>query len=391
MGNITTAKGRVSVFLMKLSSDQIRCLSALEKCNHLAVFGKAGTGKTALRQAIAAKYRCVILGPTGASVAGVPGASTVARFMGATRSTLGDPGALARNMKVSPAVQGSILLIDEISMVSAFDFVALNAGLQRCLRKSAPFGGLRVVLLGDLFQLRPPDVSNTGRLFFETAAYLDLVKDGLRVCELSTQHRQQNDVALQRFLDDARRCSLGAEANALLMGRLNKAKQDSNAVHLFARAKDAAAHNERKLQESVQRIQTFVGFRHTLGAPVFVTENCYKHGRLVYANGAQGTIEASSKAGLSVRINGKLHHVAASKGKVPLALGWATTIHKAQGQTLPAVVVHGGNMFEAGQAYVGVSRATSLEGLATRNLHADDFSQAFPKALRAFAAQHNLK
>lgn len=379
---------------MQLAPDQEAALALLETHRHLAVFGKPGTGKTALRNAFAKQHRCVVLGPTGTSVENTENAYTIARFMGATEKTAGDPGALARNMRLPFNIRDHVLLIDEVGMVAAFDFVALDAGLKRALRSKEPFGGLRVVLIGDLFQLRPP-TQTAITYFFETAAYADLVQNGLVVHNLTTQHRQKAGVngntRFLPFLDEARLCSLGVESEELL-GYLNTKYYDESALHLYARRADAARHNARMLRERPGQLRRVCGFECKVGARVVLTRNCYKKSQLAYTNGTFGYVDAVGHDYVDVSMTtvNKTHRIQARKGVLPVSLAWATTIHKVQGKTLHNVVVHGDNMFEAGQAYVAVSRASSLTALATRNLHADDFKMPFLPKVVQYARKNKI-
>ena len=375
----------------ELSADQREAFRIFSESKHLAVFGKPGTGKTALRDAFAARYPCVLLGPTGTSVQNVFGAYTIARFLGATVATAGDPGALARNMRLPFDVRDRVLVIDEIAMVSAFDFVALDAGLKRTLRSDAPFGGLRVVLLGDLYQLRPPTQSAV-TFFFETAAYSGLERAGLQIHNLTTQHRQTGpeNAAFLPFLDEARACKLGTASHDLLLNRLNKKAFAADALHLFARNADASRHNAHMLKAMDGTERTVCGFKCKRGAKVVLTRNVYKNRKLLYTNGTFGVIENVKAQSVTVRIAHEIHEVKPFANALPIALAWATTIHKVQGKTLRNVVVHGDNIFEAGQAYVGVSRASSLAGLSTRNLHPDDFELPYSAKLRTFAADNGV-
>lgn len=375
----------------QLSPDQEDAFRVFRQSKHLAVFGRPGTGKTALRDAFASRYPCVLLGPTGTSVQNVDDAYTIARFLGATVKTAGDPGALARNMKLPFDVRGRTLVIDEVGMVSAFDFVALDAGLKRTLRCNEPFGGLRVVLIGDLYQLRPPTQS-TVTFFFETAAYEGLVQAGIKVHNLTTQHRQTGpgNEALLPFLDEARVCQLKTASQELLLSHLNKKSYSSNALHLFARNADAHRYNDQKLKELKGTERTVCGFKCKRGAQVILTKNVYRNRSLLYTNGTFGVIEKIHSQSVSVCIAGKIHEVKAVGKALPVALAWATTIHKVQGKTLENVVVHGDGIFEAGQAYVGVSRARSLSGLSTRNLHPDDFELPYSTKLRAYARKSGV-
>lgn len=363
---------------MQLSGDQAAVLEEAGKGGHLLVLGPAGTGKTALRNRIADQTGALVLGPTGASVAGRSGAFTIARFM-------------AMSKKECAVRAGGTLIIDEISMVGAHLFVALSVALQRALSCRRPFGGMRVVLIGDLMQLRPP----AGPLmFFQTATYRDLVAAGLLVRQLATQHRQRgvgdSGCALATFVADARRGKLSAASVALLAGRLSE-QQPAGAVHLYACTKAVAKHNARALGRHPGRECKVGSVALKQGAPVVITRNRYVRGKLVLANGDAGVVHACSARAVVIRVGPALHTLRPVNGVLDVALAWAMTVHKAQGRTCDAVVVHGEGMFEAGQAYVAVSRARTLEGLAVRSLHPDDFAIAQPPALCKFAEEHGLQ
>lgn len=90
-------------------------------------------------------------------------------------------------------------------------------------------------------------------------------------------------------------------------------------------------------------------------------------------------------APLMFTVEGALGNVEVSRMQVPLILAWALSVHKSQGQTLSRVKVDLGNIFEKGQAYVAVSRATSMEGLEIVNFHPSKV-QAHPR-VKAWQAE----
>lgn len=376
---------------MLLNTDQLNVLKACREGKSVAVFGEAGTGKTFLRDKVAALGPSIILGPTGASVANKSGAMTIARFMGATHKTVGDPTALALSMRPPPGLAMMRIIIDEISMVPADIFAALNAALQRTLRSTDPFGGLKVALFGDLFQLRPP---TTAGFFFECTAFEGLVAAGLEVTSLKVQMRQHTSASradeFAVFLGNARRGKLGVAAEALLH-ELNGRAIPQGALHLFATCSSAKKHNETALLKHPGDVVTVGLSKFKLHAPIVATRNKYEHGKLVYANGDRGIVVGFATNAVAVIIGGSRHFVRIINGRVPLQLGFATTVHKAQGRTCAAVVVHGDGMFDAGQAYVAVSRVRQLKDLATRGVHADDFEIAFPEKLITFATRFQLR
>lgn len=374
---------------MALNAKQNEVLASCRAGSSVAVFGEAGTGKTFLRDKVAALGPSIILGPTGASVANKPGAMTIARFMGATPKTVGDPTALALSMRPPPGLAMMRIIVDEISMVPADMFAALNAALQRTLRSRKPFGGLQVALFGDLFQLRPPTAAG---FFFECTAFEELSGD-LKVVSLTEQMRQHTTAGraaeFAAFLKGARNGRLGVAAEALLH-ELNSKPVPPKALHLYAKCAPAAAHNTRALAAHPGEVVVIGTSKFKLHAPVVVTRNKYEHGVLVYANGDSGIVVGFATNAVAVIIAGARHFVRVINGRVPLQLGFATTVHKAQGRTCASVVVHGDGIFDAGQAYVAVSRVRALKDLVLRDVHPDDFEIAFPKVLVAFAARYTL-
>ena len=143
---------------MILNEGQKRVVGMLRGGKSFLVTGAAGTGKTVVRDVIAAKVPSVVLGPTGMSVSNSAG-MTVARYLRATRKTSRDVRRLAASMTVPPNVPHFTVIIEEASMVGTADWLALDLGLRKHLRVQRPFGGVRVVLFGDFCQLSGPGVT----------------------------------------------------------------------------------------------------------------------------------------------------------------------------------------------------------------------------------------
>jgi ATP-dependent exoDNAse (exonuclease V) alpha subunit len=113
-----------------------------------------------------------------------------------------------------------------------------------------------------------------------------------------------------------------------------------------------------------------------VGAPVIILANNPVAG---YANGSQGEVTEMDFTGVNVRLHsGRTVHVKRKKWEIndakgdpmgvveglPIHLGWAATIHRAQGMTLDAVKTDVSKCFEPGQAYVGLTRTRSLDDIS---------------------------
>lgn len=296
-------------------------------------------------------------------------------------------------------------------MVSMGDFVGLDRGLRTLLGvRDKAFGGLRVVLIGDVYQLKPPDGDG---YFFETATFDDLKDGGLVVLSLLTQHRQvggtggdEDDWMLRRLLVDARAGRFGTLGANLLAYVGARPTAPWSAVRIVARRADAARHNAVGLARLTgPQYECGNGTVLRVGARVVFTQNYYSpgaDGALLAPNGAVGdvvglpsprtspaivlvAVDGGGVLGVTPRsLRGKLSH--------PLGLAWALTIHKTQGQTFPGgVVVDGTCIGEAGQAYVAISRVRRLECLWVTNLLATDFEIPREESWLRFVAEYGLQ
>lgn len=400
-----------------LSSEQSKILEAVDGHQHVAVFGAAGTGKSYVRDEIVRRHPCILLGPTGMSVAATETGMTVARFLEAKVDTLRDAGKLAAAFSV-PArqLQSRKLVIDEVSMVSLTEFVALDRALRRVLQPSRPFGGLAVVLIGDVFQLQPP---GSDSFFFETPAFRSLEDDGLAVIELRQNHRQndsddEDGIMFARFLSECRRGYLSSDSAHMLMGIFNQRLPSSSAIRLCATRKETEAINARRLSKLEGTPIRLGRLTLKIGAHIIFNRNVYdaKTKKLVRPNGARGivvglpseTVESASDSSPAVTVisDGKEYAVRAlpsitllaSKGPktwcYPLELAWALTIHKTQGQTLANAHVDGLYISEPGQAYVAVSRVRRMADLCARNLEPEAFEIERSPQWLDFVVKHSL-
>ena len=409
-------QARVTAPPITLTAQAREVLRLLEQTRDpVFVTGRAGTGKSTLLQyfrATTAK-KLAVLAPTGVAAVQVQG-QTIHSFFGFGPDITVEKVQRQRVRDAALYRKLDTLVIDEISMVRADLLDCIDAFLRLYGReRSRPFGGVQVLLLGDLFQLPPvvpPDEATifgtyyASPYFFDARAWRDVP---LTVVELTHVYRQR-DPGFVALLDAIRTSSLDHAALAVLNSRvrttggLDAAETVTHLVPTNAQA-DAinAAHLARLPAPAVTVQGTLRGeFRRT-ALPTGETLVLKPEARIMlvandpegrWVNGDVGvitTIEATQpQAVLTVALdNGfagplvpytweviRLTYDAAHDRieaevvgaftQYPVRLAWALTIHKAQGKTLEQVCIDfGRGTFAHGQAYVALSRCTSLEGV----------------------------
>lgn len=404
-------------------------LDHLQAGRHLFLTGKAGTGKSTLvRHYLDTTDRqTVVAAPTGIAALNVNGYTIHRLFsfpVGVTeehvRSAQYRPGRFARVLS-----QLDTLIIDEASMVRADLFDSLTAALERfgpC--PGQKFGGVQLVLVGDLYQL-PPVVTgaeaewindNYSSPYFFSARSFD--SQTFPLLELDTVFRQFGDDQLVRLLNSVRDGSMLDEARAELNRRTDPEFEPSLSEFWLTLATTnpiVAARNRDMLKRLPDPSQTFVaditgdtdGFEYPTdeslsiapGAQIMMLTNEPSE---KWVNGTLGKVVAISiqdeepvvtvllRDGRTVEVrrhmwevtrpnvvDGSLvHEVIGTYTQLPMKLAWAITIHKSQGQTLDRVVVDlTGGTFASGQLYVALSRCKSLAGLVLKR-------EVFPRDLK---------
>ena len=293
-----------------------------------------------------------------------------------------------------------ILVIDEVSMLHGQRLDMINR-LAKVLRASeVPFGGMQVILVGDLFQL-PPISRGTDVFDFaylsEAWAELDL-----QICYLTEQHRQQGNDALLGLLEAMRRGEVNEDHGLLLQARLEQEPPESAVTRLYAHNIDVDAINQRHLdalpgharqfemrtkgsKAKVEQLAKGLLAPEVLelktGAEVMFVANNFAEG---FVNGSRGrVIEFENDQPVVRLMNGRRitvephswslsedGRVRAEVTQLPLRLAWAITIHKSQGMSLDAAEIDLGRAFTPGMGYVALSRVRSLDGLYLRGINA---------------------
>lgn len=295
-----------------------------------------------------------------------------------------------------------VLVIDEVSMLSAHHLDMINKVCQTMKRNQLPFGGLQIVLSGDFFQL-PPISRNTQEIKFVNQAEIWPEMD-IRVCYLSGQYRQ-SDKKLSLLLEDLRLNKLDKKTLEQLVTPRDKKESkkftNSKVTRLYTHNIDVDHINQLELEkiEAEEKIyqMTAQGEDQLVkaleknclapqrlalkkGALVMFVKNKFINDEAVYVNGSIGlVIGFNANSYPRVRLhNGNIIdvmpdswqisdndevEVLAKINQLPLRLAWAITIHKSQGMTLDEAVIDLSQSFSYGMGYVALSRLKSLNGL----------------------------
>lgn len=304
-----------------------------------------------------------------------------------------------------------VLVIDEVSMLSAslfdiFDRICRSArGME-----DTPFGGLQVVLVGDLFQLPPVAKHKDVKVdfVFHAKAWKELE---LKKLVLTEQHRQSDGTFLD-VLKGIRSGTSTQEHFDIIKARQIKPER-KDLPRLFAKNRQIDAFNDAELKRLPGTQKNFGMeqsgkdaliamlkrnclspeiFKVKEGAVVMFTKNdpdgFYVNGTLGVVigydkhtgdpivrmyDGQEVTVEYAEWSVKEYDYSSRKYSVVAAIRQVPLCLAWAITVHKSQGMTLDAAIVDLSEAFEYGQGYVALSRIRSLEGLYVEGLNDHSF------------------
>lgn len=396
---------------MKLTPEFEQAFDLLEHSEqNVFLTGKAGTGKSTFLNYFREQTgkKIAVVAPTGVAALNVQ-AQTIHSLFRFSPHFLERSQVKTDNRKLFRQLE--LLIIDEISMVRADVFDAIDQFLQNARRNRSPFGGVQVCLIGDLFQL-PPVVTRDEKelfsryyrtpFFFATEAY---ERGDFQPVQFAHIHRQ-NDEAFIGILNAIRSGDCGEEELSALNARViptavpapgtlvltatNHLADDINATQLRKLHADTVEY-EGELKGSFglkgARLPAPDLLELKVGAQVMFTKND-PEGRWV--NGTLGHVRTLEKKRISVEISGKTHTIEPEKWKsvgfefdegagaivekqlgsytqFPLMLAWAVTIHKSQGKTLERAIIDlGSGAFAAGQLYVALSRCRALSGIALK-------------------------
>ena len=412
-----------------LKRDEIFELAEKYVCNTgVSVFltGKAGTGKTTFLKYIvgATSKRCVVLAPTGVAAINAGGV-TIHSFLQlplcpylpdikelVTEYQMPDKFKSPNKERLKIIRTLDLMIIDEISMVRADLLDAVDATMRRLRRSDKPFGGVQLLMIGDLQQL-PPVVTDEERPlinrvyqtpFFFSSKVMSRLK--YVTVELNTIYRQ-SDVRFLALLNNIRENKFDRDTLTLLNSRYHPGFEpkddDTDWIRLTTHNYQADNINRSKLEALKGKLYSFeadiegnfpensapidLTLQLKVGAQVmFVRNDSSGEGR--YFNGKIATVtNIDSDEGIIVEDReGRQIEVSRDKWdnlkyeidkdtneitqvvdgtfvQYPLKAAWAITIHKSQGITFDRGVIDASKAFTFGQVYVALSRCRTLEGI----------------------------
>lgn len=290
-----------------------------------------------------------------------------------------------------------VLIIDEVSMLDGHVLDAVDAITRAFKDKSKPFGGLQVVLSGDLFQLPPVTKSGEPFFVFNSEAWKSM---NLKICYLEEQHRQ-DDSNLLSILNAIRSDSVDETHFEELSQRIKPAPGGGDIIKLYTHNAHVDDINKTELAKLKTETKTYqMTSRGRQSAVESLISRCLAPEELVlkidsevmfvannpakqFYNGTLGKVIKFNEDGQPViqtrqrRITVDEHSWKTEDGdktiaevtQLPLRLAWAITIHKSQGMSLDAAEIDLSKSFEPGMGYVALSRVRSIEGLYIKGIN----------------------
>lgn len=381
--------------------------------------GKAGTGKTTflLNLKTTLHKRMAIVAPTGVAAINAGGVTIHSFFQLPFGPRI--PDAAQNNQsyqkfnreRINLIKSLDLLVIDEISMVRADVLDGIDEVLRRYKDHSQPFGGVQLLMIGDLHQLAPvikDEEWNMLKAYYDTVFFFSSHAlqrtDPVRI-ELTHIYRQ-SDTTFIDLLNRIRENKLDRETLEALNQRFIpdfKPADDEGYITLTTHNASAQQINSVKLEEIKGKLQNFEAevsgdfppysfpteqsLSLKVGAQVMFVKNDTSREKLYY-NGKIGQISRISNEAIYVKCKGEYGEIEVGKmewknvkyvlnpqtkeieeqvigsfTQYPLKLAWAITIHKSQGLTFEKAIIDAKESFAHGQVYVALSRCKSFEGM----------------------------
>lgn len=402
----------------RYDKDKQKALDLVKEGENLFITGKAGTGKTWLldiiRERFIGKKVLAVLAPTGIAAENADG-FTMHSFLRLPINPYlpehkTNPGLYQLNSSVESIVQRlDVLIIDEISMVRCDMLDATDMILRHYRKNRKPFGGVQLIMLGDLYQLCPVVKSEEWEMlkkYYQSPYFFScyaLKKLKYKVVELKKIYRQE-ECEFINMLNNIRTAEVGLKDISILDSRIEpnfvpnvkddvvtlmthkRMTDDWNEI-MFAKLKTKLWYYEGKYSKGWygERPPVKKDLFLKVGARVMFIRNDNDGGQ--YKNGTMGRvtklnydhIEVLKDDGNTVDVEKAIWYQydyfvdektktiytkeRARYTQYPLKLAWAVSIHKSQGLTFNEVIIDASKSFTFGQVYVALSRCRTLEGV----------------------------
>lgn len=392
-----------------LNETQLAAFNAIERTNsNILILGPAGTGKSTFVNYLksATKKRVVCACPTAVSALNVGGQTIHSLFQIQPRDFI-LPELLKLKAKPRNILTATdILVIDEISMVAPDLLDAIDILARYARRNNEPFGGIQVVAIGDLFQLPPvitreatqyytSEYGHPNAYFFDSNVYkranfikynFDLVyrQHDMPLLENLVRLRN-NDTGALEFFNSCRIDNTERRSNAVIITPFRAVAERINADRLAQIPEPEVSYNGILSGTFAERdVPAPLNLTLKVGALVVFVKNSDK-----WHNGSMGIVRSLGAREIIVQLLSDSRDLVAVKSdkwekieysrdendrlvenevgsykQFPLNLGYAMTIHKAQGKTLDAVVVDiSRGAFAHGQTYVALSRTRNASDM----------------------------
>jgi len=411
-----------------------KVLSFIEYTNQsIFLTGKAGTGKTTLLKRIkeTSSKKMAVIAPTGVAAMNAKGTTINSFFQLPPGSFF--PGDISlENLqsgfisiqsmvsdlsysreKLSLFNELELLVIDEVSMVRCDLLDVIDAILRSVRKNNTAFGGVQILLIGDLYQLPPvtkrEDWSFLSRAYPSSYFFDSLVirRNPVLQIELTTVFRQ-TEVEFIKILNDIRNNQIDQSGLELLNKRYTpdfNATDEVSPIIITSHNAEANAINKEKLDELPGTEYTFEGeisgeFRDLglqaeqnlklkEGAQIMFIKNDTGENRKFY-NGKIGKVKSVKDGEIYISFPNEedlllektswqsfeyktdteeaiVQQQVGEFSQYPIKLAWAVTIHKSQGLTFDSAIIDAGKSFVAGQVYVALSRVRTLNGLILKS------------------------
>ena len=403
-----------------MNEESILAWNIIEKTSaNLFLTGKAGTGKTTFLKQLKEKSpkRMVVLAPTGIAAINAGGVTIHSFFQlplspylpgtsfGGNEKKKYQFSALKR--KIIRSID--LLVIDEISMVRSDLLDAIDSVLRRYRKHDLPFGGVQLLMIGDLHQLAPVVTDHEERMlrqYYDTPYFFSskaLQQAHYLTIELKKVYRQQD----QEFISLLNQVRENKATTATLQA-LNKRyipdfipPKEDNYIRLTTHNAPAQRINEEELEALPSKAYSFTAevednfpessypadYKLVLkqGAQIMFVKNDVQHrfyngmiGEVVSIDGSEIVVrsrdtdeefelEKAEWANAKYTLNEETKEIEETVEGVfrqyPVRLAWAITIHKSQGLTFEHAIIDASRSFSYGQTYVALSRCKTLEGM----------------------------